>query len=170
MISEECWIPELEYFENYNNSWDEYQDALYSVFKNDFINSHPIFEGKQVNVRKHPVEFGKEEAFFHVTCQDYMKDGERVPDLRRCERIRWVRAFIEHYGCDPSLCEECAGIKVWSEPYKSTSRVHILLEEEKYMVVVERRGAYCLLVTAFYFDHEHALEKKIKHYEKYKDP
>lgn len=169
MISETCWIPKQELFDDYENDWKKYEAALYAIFKSDFIDNHPYFEGKQVNIRKHPMEYNKEEAFFHVTCQDYLKDGERVPDFRRCERIRWVRSFIENYNCDASLCPECEGIKVWNEPYKSTTRVHILLEEEKYMVVVERRVNYCLLVTAFYFDKDHTLEKKIKHYEKYKD-
>lgn len=169
MNEDKCWVPELEYFEDYSNSWEQYQNMLYSVFKKDFIDSHPRFNGKPINIRKHPIEFGREEAFYHVTCQDYMKDGERVPDFRRCERIRWVRAFIEHYNCDSSLCKACEGIKVWSEPYKSTTRVHILLEEEKYMVVIELRETYCLLITAFYFDHKHTLEKKLKHYEKYKN-
>lgn len=169
MMSETCWLPKQEPFDDYDNDWKKYESALYDIFKNDFIDSHPSFEGKQVNIRKHPMEYDKEEAFFHVTCQDYLKDGERVPDFRRCERIRWVKAFIENYNCDASLCPECDGAKVWSEPYKSTSRVHILLEEEKYMVVVERRDSYCLLVTAFYFDKDHTLEKKLKHYKKYKE-
>lgn len=169
MIDERCWLPELEYFEDYNNIWHEYENSLYSIFKNDFINSFPRFEGKRVNIRKHPVEYGKEEAFFHVTCQDYSKNRDRVPDIRRCERIRWVRAFIENYECDPSLCEECEGVKVWSEPYGSNSRVHLLLEEERYMVVLERRESYCLLVTAFYFNYDHALKKRLKRYEKYRD-
>lgn len=169
MISEACWIPKQELFDDYDNDWKRYEAALYDIFKCDFIDSHPSFEGKQVNIRKHPMEYDKEEAFFHVTCQDYLKDGERVPDFRRCERIRWVKAFIENYNCDSSKCSECDGIRVWSEPYKSNSRVHILLEEERYMVVVERRDSYCLLVTAFYFDKDHTLEKKLKHYEKYKE-
>lgn len=168
MISEICWIPKQELFDDYDNDWKKYEAGLYEIFKSDFIDSHPSFEGKQVNIRKHPMEYDKEEAFFHVTCQDYLKDGERVPDFRRCERIRWVKAFIENYNCDKSRCPECKGVKVWSEPYKSTTRVYILLEEEKYMVVIERRDRYCLLITAFYFDKEHSLEKKLKHYEKYK--
>ena len=173
-MSENCWIPKLEYFEDYNTgddyskSWQSYQDVLYEIFKRDFIDSHPTFEDKNVNIRRHPMSFGKEEAFFHTTCQDYLKDGERVPDFRRCERIRWIRAFIENYNCDPSRCDDCDGIKVWSEPYKNTTRVHLLLAEERYMVVLERRESYCLLITAFYFEHDHALEKKLKHYEAYK--
>lgn len=169
MISETCWLPKQELFDDYDNNWKKYESTLYDIFKCDFIVSHPSFEGKQVNIRKHPMEYDKEEAFFHVTCQDYLKDGERVPDFRRCERIRWVKAFIENYNCDSSKCPECDGVKVWSEPYKSNSRVHILLEEERYMVVLERRDSYCLLVTAFYFDKDHTLEKKLKHYEKYKE-
>lgn len=47
-------------------------------------------------------------------------------------------------------------------------RVHILLEEERYMVVVECRKDYCLLITAFYFEHDHSLNKKLKKYDEYK--
>lgn len=167
-MNDNCWLPQLEYYSNYE-SWDDYQNVLYATFKKDFINSHPSFRGQQVNIRRHPIEYGKEEAFFHVTCQDYLKDGERVPDFRRCERIKWVRAFIEHYNCDPNLCVDCEGVKIWEEPCHGKNRVHILLEEERYMVVVEPRESYCLLITAFYFDHDHAMEKKLRHYEQYRE-
>ena len=168
MTRDNCWLPKLEFWDDYDNDYPQYQGALYEIFQNDFIKSRPIFEGKQVNIRKHPIEYGKEEAFFHVTCQDYLKSGERVPDFRRCERIRWVRAFIENYNCDTTQCEECGGLKVWSKPYRNTTRVHMLLEEERYMVVIERRDSYCLLVTAFYFEQDHSLRKKLQHYEQYK--
>lgn len=160
------WLPELMLYENYD-SWNDYQEALYRVFCEDFKDSAPIFENKVVKVRYQPIEYGKEEAFFHITCQDYAKEGERVPDFRRCERIRWVRKFIENYKCNLEECEHCEGVKVWEEPYKSNSRVHILLQEERFMVVVERREKYCLLITGFYFEHDHALEKKLKKYEQY---
>ena len=167
-MRDNCWLPKLEYFDDYENSWEPYQDAIYAIFKGDFIDRHPFFRGKQVNIRKDPIEHGKEEAFFHVTCKDYSKDGNRVPDFRRCERIRWVRAFIENNQCNLNLCKDCEGIKVWEQPYHNKRRVHILLEKERYMVVVEPRKSYCLLITAFYFDYEHALEKKLKHYEQYR--
>lgn len=166
-MNEHCWLPGLELYKNYS-SWNEYEEALYSIFRKDFIESHPNYKSKRVKIRRHPIECGKEEAFFHVTCQDYQKDGNRAPDFRRCERIRWVRAFIEHYHCDSSLCETCDGVKIWEEPYHGKKRVHILLLEERYMVVLEPRESYCLLITAFYFDHDHALAKKLKHYEKYR--
>ena len=162
------WLPQLEEFENYGNLWSKYEGALYDIFKTDFIINRPTFKGKNVSVRRYPMEHDKEEAFFHVTCQDYSKNNNRVPDLRRCERIRWISAFIKNYNsCDPSVCKECSGVKVWDEPYKNTKRVHLLLEEERYIVVLEQRENYYLLITAFYFDHEHALEKKLKHYMKF---
>lgn len=174
-MNDECWLPQMMYFDDYKTaddyaeSWKTYQEALYAVFKSDFVDDRPYFEGKQVNIRREPIEFGKEEAFFHITCQDYLKDENRVPDLRRCERIKWVRAFIENYHCDPTQCEACEGVKVWSEPHHNSSRVHLLLEEERYMVVLEKREKYCLLITAFYIEHDHSLKSKLQHYEKYKE-
>lgn len=158
------WLPELIPCHNLGQ-WKEYLDQLYTIFCEDFIDDRPSFNGKLVNIRKHPMQLGKEEAFFHITCQDYNKDGERLPDLRRCERIKWVRSFIENYNCNPALCPDCEGIKVWSEPYGSYSRVHLLFEEERYMVVIEVRDTYCLLVTAFYFDQDHRLRKTLKKYQ-----
>jgi len=78
------------------------------------------------------MQYGKEEAFFHITCQNYLNIGDRVPDLRRCERIRWVKKFIENHKCK-NLCNNCSGILVWEKPYKNTTRVHIMLKEEKYI-------------------------------------
>ena len=45
---------------------------------------------------------------------------------------------------------------------------HLLLEEERYMVVLEERKGYFLLITAFYLDYDHALQKQLKHYKQYR--
>lgn len=161
------WLPKLVLYNDYAG-WENYQDVIYQIFRHDFIDTFPEFEGKRVKIRFYPIEFGKEEAFYHVTCQDYEKDGERVPDFRRCERIKWVRKFIENYQCNLEECVDCSGIKMWEEPYGNNKRVHILFEEERYMVVVERRDRYCLLITAFYFEKDHSLQKKLKKYNLYK--
>ncbi len=169
-MNNNCWLPQQEIFDNNKTTWKNYEDLLYSIFRKDFIDSHPYFENKIVNIRKHPMEFDKEEAFFHITCQDYSKSNNRQPDLRRCERIRWVRAFIENYNkCSTSFCDSCDGVKIWSEPYGNTERTHLLLEEERYIVVLEKRNNYVLLITAFYFEHDHALKKKLNHYLQYKN-
>ena len=112
-----CWLPELEYCDDLSQ-WAEYEEMIYDIFIDDFITDVPQFKGKDIKIREYPRIDGKEESFYHVTCKDYFKTMERNPDLRRCERIRWVRAFIENYNCDPKLCEDCEGVKVWCETYK----------------------------------------------------
>lgn len=168
MINESCWLPSQECLSDYD-SWEIYQETLYSIFKADFLDSHPLFENVRVSVKHYPIEFGKEEAFLHITCKDYDGNGKRVPDLRRCERIRWIRAFIENYNCDPRLCADCDGVKTWREPYKNRTRIHILLEEERFIVILEQRPDYFLLITAFYLDYDNALIKQLRHYEQYKE-
>ena len=122
-----------------NQFWAKYEKMIYNIFIGDFITDVPQFKGKDIRIREYPRIDGKEESFYHVTCKDYFKTMERNPDLRRCERIRWVRAFIENYNCNPKLCEDCEGVKAWCETYKGRRRIHFLLEEEKYMVVIEKR-------------------------------
>ena len=42
----------------------------------------------------------------------------------------------------------------------------MLREDEQYLVVLERREKYCLLITAFYVDQVHRLEKLRKEFDK----
>jgi hypothetical protein len=168
-VQNDCWLPCIEDFNDYGGDWNNYESILYSVFKNDFLDTQPTFEGKRVNIRRYPMVGDKEQTFFHIISEDYHKDGARILDMRRCERIRWVRAFIENYNCDPTKCVGCDGVKIWEEDMKRSpgKRVHLLLEEERYLVVLERRDTYCLLITAFYIKHDHSLRKKVLKYENY---
>ena len=113
----ECnWLPELVICENWAK-FDEYDEIIYKIFKRDFIDSKPLYENKEVLIRKEPVVNNKEQVFFHVTSKDYNKDGERCPDPRRCERIKWIRRFIENDFCVDN-CTVCEGLKIWEENYK----------------------------------------------------
>lgn len=161
------WLSPLIKYDS-SDEWINYENYIYSIFRADFIDSYPFMDELRVNIRRHPIENGKEEAFYHVTCQDYLNSRNRFPDFRRCERIKWVREFIENTDCS-KICTLCSGIKIWDKPYKSTYRKHIMLEKEKYLVVLERREKYFLLITAFYIDQEHTLNKKIKEYGRFCD-
>ena len=167
--SDECWLPELIAFENLAN-WVVHEERLYKIFKADFIDDGPFFLGKKVRIRYHPKENNKENAFYHVTCRDFAKNNDRSPDIRRCERILWIRAFIENYNCCLNKhCLECEGIKLWREPYKSHYRIYILLQEKRYVVILEERPEYYLLITAYWIEYEHKLEKLLAHYEQYRE-
>lgn len=164
LYENDCWVPDLLLFEDFENDYAKYEDALYFIFKRDFIDSKPCFRGLPIKIREYPIEFGKEEAFFHITCQDFFKEHDRNPDFRRCERIEWCRSFIENYECLDYICN-CDGIKVWEEKYKTRTRVCLLSEEYRYIVVLEYRNAYYQLITAYYIESDHALRKKLRHHE-----
>ena len=151
------------------NNWAEFQNydnILYQIFKRDFIDSKPIFENKEVLIRRHPLVDEREQTFFHITSKDYKENEERCPDPRRCERIAWVRKFIENDFCLEN-CDRCDGIKVWEENYKTNQRIYLLLEEERFIVIIERRKTYCLLVTAYYLYYDHSLRKLLAKYDAY---
>lgn len=162
-----CWLPELEQIDA--NNWKSTSEELYEIFYQDFIQNRVFYKGLPVNIKKYPYDDNKEDAYYHVTCKDYTGHNERSPDFRRCERIRWIRAFIDNYGkCDTCELSNCEGIKIWEEIYKNgNTRVMMLLEEERYIVILERRKDFYLLITAYYLDYEHSLKKCLYKYNQY---
>lgn len=48
------------------------------------------------------------------------------------------------------------------------SRVHFLFEKERYLVIIEKRADYNLLITACYLEYDNALEMQLKHYKQFK--
>lgn len=159
-------VPDLILCENLNE-WNQYEDKLYQIFKADFVDNTPYYYTLPVKIRRHPLFLGREEAFYHITCNHFSDIEERQPDLERCARICWVRYLIENDDCSQHGCAECDGILIWEEPKGETKRIHILLEVERYIVVLEKREGYYLLITAYFIEHNHSLRKLRKRYEQY---
>lgn len=160
---DKCWIPDFVEYDS-EREWKEYDELLYSIFESDFILDHPLYDGKEVRVRFEPYLDGREEAFWHLTCVDFDhksgKPEDREVDPERCKRIKWPRSFIEnHDECVDHKVDECKGVLVWEAPHKykgrAKKRVKLFLDEESYLVVLEPRGQYCFLITAFYVDKEY---------------
>lgn len=151
-------MPPLILLEDYDGNFEQYLEAVYAIFKRDFINSKPTWEGKRVALKKFPMEFGKEHTFYHITHEGHDEET-RIPDFRRMERIAFSRVMIDNYA-HPQL-------KVWEKRINNSNRIHILNEEERFLVVLEKRQDYFLLWTAFYIEYDHALRKKLKEYEEY---
>ncbi len=167
----ECWLPEKEvFYGDYLTEFRSYIARLHQAFIDDFLKNKPFFRKMPVNIRKHPQVDGQIEAFRHITGkrEDHLEGG-RALDPERLERVRWARAFIDNYlKCQSCKFEACQGVKVWKEPYKNTFRVHLLLKEERYVVILEERTGYYLLITAFYLNYAHELEKQLRNYERYR--
>ncbi len=157
------WLPDLLYKESYESD-NKYLERLYKIFEESFKRSQPIFKGEQVGCRKNPITHGYEEGFFHLTHRDYKNAPfqDRGIDYFRCERFEWIKKIIENYNCTDSCCTH---IKVWEEKKKT----YLLFEEVKYVVILEKRKGYYVVVTAFYIDYNHTMNKLLNKYKKSKD-
>lgn len=128
--------PELVPF---NGKWDAYEDELHRIFKTEITN-HLFFCGVRVGCRRHPETAGRWASFWHLVQEGPIED-QRTPDLRRCERIRWVRWVIENARTHAEIDE-------WKN--KRGSEVNTLLWYRKeYLVVLAQRQDYFLLKTAY---------------------
>ena len=152
------WLPPLVLFSDHGGDWDRYLDILYAWFKQDFIDSKPVFQGRRLGLKRYPLTMGKEATFWHLTSEG-LEEENRIPDFRRCERIRWPRPVIEH--------SEDSRVKYWVSVKRNEDRIHIWLEEEDYVVVLADRKGFLLPWTAFLVTREHTRRKLAREYEDY---
>jgi len=148
----------LVLLKDFKGNWDAYLDAIYTYFKQDFIEHKPVFQGRRLGLKRHPLSHGKEATFWHM-IQEGTVEEERTPDLRRCERIRWPKPIIEH--------DEDPKVKYWVSVKNKEDRIHIWLEEENYLVVLADRNGYLLPWTAFLVTREHTRKKLMRECEVY---
>ena len=154
-MSDPAWLPELIRFEDYGGNWTTYVEAVYLRFHRDFIETQPKFNGCWVRCRRDPLAQGKEAGFWHCTSAG-KDEAQRTPELRRMERIGWVRAIIEHAD-DPML-------SLWVRKEDAESRWHLWFREEFMVVLGERPRPdgrrYFQLITAFETLLEHQKRKQ----------
>lgn len=151
--------------------WNGYLENLYdTVFVPDFLNSCPKFKGLRVFIRKEPRDGRWEHGFTHMTHEDYRHTSrdpnDRVPDLRRTERLNWVRKIIERYPC--AVENSCGEIWYWEEMFRGRVRCNLLYASEKFLIVLEKAKDVYFIITSFYLDTDWAFEKRRRKYEKYK--
>jgi len=150
------WLPALVLFSNYDGDWDRYVQVLYGFFKQDFVDSKPSFSGTKLGLKRHPIIQEKEATFWHLISEGKY-EAERLPDLRRCERIRWPRPIIEHCNGDE--------IKIWENVRETEKRICLWFEEQEYLVVLAKRQDYILLWTAYPVTEDHRKRKLRREYE-----
>ena len=138
------------------NNREKRTKELYEFFRLDFLGRRPDFQGKRMGLKCMPLTEGKEATFWHFSQEGPVED-DRIPDLRRCERIRWVRPIIEH--------ADDACIKSWSKFHKGTTRTMLWQEEQEYLVILDDRGEYVLPWTAYPVTEEYRKRKLQAEYE-----
>lgn len=157
-MTKPSWLPDALRYGDFGGDWDKFLAAVYAVFERDFKQSRPNYEERPVAYDCR-MENGKEVAFWHITSSINPNTGDRVPDLRRCERIPWPRPMIEHPN-DKELA-------VWRNKRKRDTRVLLWLEKLDYLVVLADRPRTIVIVTAYCTDRKHTRTKLRKERERY---
>jgi hypothetical protein len=124
----------------YGGNWSAYEDELHTIFLNEIANGGLTFRGQRVSCRRIPETSGKWFSFWHLVQEGKIED-DREPDLRRCERIRWIAFVIANAESHPDI--------LWWENERRTERNMLLWFRQEYLVVLSRRDGYWLLKTAY---------------------
>jgi hypothetical protein len=132
--------PELVLFNAFGGNWDTYEAELNRIFSVEIACETLQFQGVRVGCRRHPEALGRWASFWHLVQEGVVEDN-RTPDLRRCERIGWVRWVIENAETHPA-------IDVWRNTRGAEINT-LLWYREEYLVVLAQRQGYWLLKTAY---------------------
>lgn len=159
-MSQPPWLPALETLSTYGGDFNRYLEAIYAIFCTDFVDSKPVYAGKRLGLKRHPVIQGKEATFWHMISEG-SDEAERLPDLRRCEHIRWPRPIIEN--ASDSV------IKIWRETRGSSQRIHLWFSAAEYLVVLDERKDFILPWTAYPVERKSQQEKLEKRWERYRE-
>jgi len=151
-------LPGLVYFEDYSGNFTLYNEAVYAVFRNDFVKHRPVFQNKRLALKAHPLIDGKEYTYYHFTHSGNI-ETERFPDIRRMERIGYPKPMID-FSDDINL-------KVWRNKRGTSERILILHETERYLVVLEDRKNYILPWTAYFIEDDSRLRRLLAEYDHY---
>lgn len=152
------WLPDLMEIDSYQNDWNIYLDAIYNSFINDFIKNKTMYKKYQITLTKSPKIDGKEVTFWHLISEGKI-ESERLPDLRRCERIKWPSSIIKNHNK--------VEVKIWENERKGDKRLLLFIEEEDYLVVLIKRKKYFLLCTAYLVKYIHHKRKLLKEWNEY---
>lgn len=152
-------LPELIELEQFRGDFFNYLEAVYAIFERDFVYNRPMFRGQRLGLKKYPMTNGKEATFWHMTSKGDDEEN-RLPDLRRLERIKWP-SFIINNSEHPYL-------KVWENTRGNKTNILILHELENYVVILRKSNGYLLPWTAYLIEHDWRKQKFIREYEDYK--
>jgi len=159
------WLPALVLLADSSGDWGRYVEHLYAYFVADFEIAKPSWPGKRVGLKRHPEYDGKSATFWHF-LSDGADEAERIPDLRRCERIRWPRPMMD--GFNQSKPDLATARMIWWKNRRSNEDRYLLaLPDFSYIVVVADRGEFVLPWTAYTVDRDHQRNKLKKDFEFY---
>jgi len=141
--------PDLMHFNDYDG-WSNYENAIYAEYLATVAHAGLRFMGEQVRVRFRPETKQKGYGFWHLISEapsnDNRNEDDRIPDLERCARIRWVAWCIQNV--------DALGFSCWENQRGRETHVIIWAELYDFAVVLAKRQSeegcrYYLLKTAY---------------------
>lgn len=142
---------------DFGGDWSKYVEEMYRIFKRDFTDSCPSFLGKPVVHKRYPIDKDKEAAFWHLISAGET-EADRVPDLARCQRIRWPRAMIDAVGSEK--------VAWWENTRGTERRFVVALPDFSYVVVLAEKKGQINLWTAYCVENEHRRRKLRREWER----
>lgn len=121
--------------------WSSYEDDLYRTYLTGIVNANLSFNGLPIKCQYRPPSKNKHFGFWHVISEGNIED-DRLPDLRRCERIGWIAYLIACAGTDTE-------ISWWENKRGSNTHVVIWHEPENFAVILAKRTDFYLLKSAY---------------------
>lgn len=134
----------------FTGDWASYEDALYEIYLSSVVRSGLRFQGHPVKAQYRPETRDKGFSFWHLISEapdnKNRDEDDRIPDLDRCARIRWVAWCIEN--------AENADFSWWENQRGRDTHVVIWAEQHDFAIVLAKRDTkdgprYYLLKTAY---------------------
>lgn len=139
-------LPNLILFQDFEGNWEIYCKAIYQEFLDNVV--HKItFLGLPVKCKYLQPINNMHRSFWHIITENKhnsLKDEDRVPDIRRCERIKWISHIINNF--------DHSDIKCWENERSGNKNVVLWLMSESYMIILSQRKDYYLLTTTYIND------------------
>lgn len=149
------WLPDII---PWNTDWESYSDRIFDAYQKSYTERSPFYyQGMVVKSRRRPIANGKDGGFWHI-----IGGSEGEPEPRRCERVLWARAIIEH-------CDDDA-VLVWEEPSRHDGNVIDVvfwLKDADYYVIIAKRNGYWVLRSAYCVVYDSKRRQLEKAYAKY---
>ena len=153
-----AWLPKIVTLEEFKGDSVEYLNHLHEIFLSGFVKNKPTIDGKPIYHDNRVIDgSGRCECFIHLTTCDDQSTGERNFDPRRCERLSWVKPTIDNQ-------KDVTAVKVWVVRKKGRNKLNLLIESERYHIVLTMSKKAYALTTAYYVDQNHTFRKLLKEY------
>lgn len=146
--------------DEFDGNWVDYERELYRIFETEVKDGNLQYRGLPVKCRRDPETQGKWASFWHLIQRGPVED-DRLPDLRRCERIRWIRWVIEN-------ADNHTEIDVWRNKRPHGANMLLWFREE-YLVVLGKRKDNWLLRTAYFTEHSGRFKRGVERLRKERD-